>query len=439
MTCSNPRKLGLAESPAPAPPRNLVFRNARVVLPHTVTGRSTVAVANGRISRISTRDPGPDDAVTVDAKGLYLAPGLIDIHCHGDGENFIFGDTNLVARTLAARGTTGVLATLGATDMKAGRLHQQIDGLWNSRDELARRSILGVHLEGPYLNRNYIDVRRHHLVYPPNPSEYMLVLEQFAGVVRLWTCAPELEGTEAFVEEAAARGVLIAAGHTEAGADILQPLVPQGLRVATHWTNACGSPKTRFDGTREPGIDELAMLDEEIMAEVICDSGGCHVRPMMLKILYRIKGADGIILISDASYRRPGSLTPPDPDPDVDVNISALGALDGSRLSLLASARNFLSHVGCSLPEIFRMGSLNPARLFGWSRNLGSVEQGKLANLILVDDRLNLHGVWLNGEPVLDEDAPTSIPMRRRARGINAPPSTDSAARSPRRKRAPSS
>lgn len=375
-------------------PGSVLFRNVRVVLPHGISPECDVEVRDGRIAAIGTGASAHSGAEIVMGGGRYLAPGFIDIHCHGDGENSIFGLPEAVAERLVSRGTTGVLATLGYTDMEEGNLHGQVLSMWGARGPWAERAVLGVHLEGPYLNPRYGANQRLRKVRPPNPVEYRAVLDQCGAIVRFWTCAPEVEGVPAFAAEVAASGILLAAGHTEAGADAIEALVPSGLRVATHWTNATGAPRTRYGGTREPGIDELALASEDILAEVICDSGGRHVRPLMMRVLYRAKGPDGIILISDASHRRPGDKTPA----NADVNISVDGELAGSRLFMIDSARNFRRSVGCGLPEIFRMGSLNAARLFGWNRELGSVEPGKLANLVLVDDQLELHGTWVHGK-----------------------------------------
>ncbi|MGH7956422.1 MAG: hypothetical protein ACREH8_05365, partial [Opitutaceae bacterium] len=236
----------------------VVFRGVRVVLPDTVTKKCDLVVRQRRIECMVDEFPPASEAIVVDAHGLYAAPGLIDIHCHSDGRNSFFEEVEAVAGNLLHSGTTGVLATLAYCDMVPGKLREQVEAFWAARGVVARQTVLGVHLEGPYTNPNYGALVRAGQVHPPDPSEYEPVLERCSEIVRLWTIAPELPGIAAFARAASAHKVLLAAGHTEAVFDQLLPLLPLGLRVATHWSNATGTPPPRFAGTRNAGIDEFA-------------------------------------------------------------------------------------------------------------------------------------------------------------------------------------
>lgn len=377
-----------------------IFTNARVVLPDRITPPSVLVIEDGRIASISENPPVGVKANIIDAKMNYLMPGFIDIHCHGDGANDFFRDVNVVAKSHLKKGTTGVLATLGYNDMQPGNLDGQVEKLWEARDEFARQTVLGVHLEGPYVNSKYGALVRPGSLNLPVPTEYQAVLNRCSEVVRLWTLAPELRGSEEFINSVAAKGIIMAAGHTEVDAELLGRLVPKGLRVATHWSNATGVPPPRFRGTRSAGIDEFALMTNAMTAEVICDAAGYHVPPVMLNLLYRVKGADRIIIISDAYWSVDDKNSGRE---DCDVIITADGDLCGSKLCMAQSARNFMKFTGCSFPELSRMTALNPARLFGWSDDLGSLEAGKIANLVMTDDAMNVHGVWLAGSQVVRE------------------------------------
>jgi N-acetylglucosamine-6-phosphate deacetylase len=381
-----------SESDADEP---LVLTNVNIVLPDRIIRDGFLEIKGEHLGRIG-EGSGPAAPRIIDGKGLFAAPGFIDIHCHGDGVVLFFPDSSIAVASLLKSGTTGVLATLGYDVMQSGSLHRQITDFWAARDETAAQVVLGIHLEGPYTNPKYGAMLQSADIRLPDPAEYGPILEQSSDVVRYWTLAPEMEGALPFAEAASARGVILAAGHTEASAVQLDALMKHGLRVATHWTNASGEPPPRsgFAGIREPGIDEFALVDDRMFAEVICDSEGYHVHPLMLQLLYKVKGADGIILITDAWRQCAG-----EPDrPEADVRFSPTGELCGSRLTMAAAARNFRKQTQCDLVSVFRMGSLNPARLFGWDGEMGSLEEGKVANVLLIDDKLNVHRVWLRGQ-----------------------------------------
>lgn len=384
-------------SPTPKGHGSVVFKGVRVIMPHFITAECDLVVRNGRIALLTEEALVEPGTPVVDARGKYAAPGLIDIHCHSDGQHSFFVEGDRVAENLLRAGTTGVLATLAYCDMEPGKIHRQLEDYWTARGAVARQIVLGVHLEGPYTNPKYGALVREGQVHPPDPAEYGPILKHCSDYVKLWTIAPELPGIAALVRATAPHGIILGAGHSEATVDQLQPLLPYGLRVATHWSNATGIAPHRFRGTRNPGIDEYTLIEDTMSAEVICDAVGYHVGKPMLQLLYRAKGPDGIILISDAYWSEEGN---PSTRADLDVHFTPDGKLNGSKLTMIAAARNFRKHIGCGLPELFRMGSLNPARLFGWAGEMGSVEPGKIANILLLDEALNLHGVWLAGRKV---------------------------------------
>jgi len=374
-----------------------VFRRVRVVSPRAVMPSCDVVVQNGRIAHICDTVIPSGCATVIDGQDRLLAPGFIDIHCHSDGRHSFFSEGDAAADTLLRAGTTGVLATLAYCDMNPGRIHEQLESYWITRGVTARKVVLGVHLEGPYTNPKYGALVRAGQVHAPDMAEYKPILEQCSNYLKLWTIAPELPGIPEFARAASAHGIILAAGHCEASIEQLRTLLPFGLRVATHWSNATGTLPPRYAGTRSPGIDEFALIEDTMMAEVICDAGGLHVDKAMLQLLYRAKGPDGIILISDAYWSEEKDAPSSE---DCDVHFTRDGMLNGSNLTMLAAARNMRKHVACDLSELFRMGALNPAKLFGWNDTVGSIEPGKVANLLMVDDELNLHGVWLAGKQI---------------------------------------
>lgn len=380
----------------------LTIRGARAVLPDTMLENATIFVEDGVIREIVTdgAKSGRQGGTVFDAGGRTVGPGFFDPHCHGDGTTRFFDDPNTVVKNLLRHGTTSVLATIGYPDMVRDGIGRQLDEFKAALQPQAKTVVAGVHLEGPYVNRKYGAQTSRGIIKLFDPVEYRELIKQHGDLIKWWTCAPELAGAAEFMTAATARGHIIAAGHTEATAEQIQAAIGQGLKVITHWTNATGNPKAAaYRGTRFPGIDEASLVFDELTAEIVPDEGGRHVHPLMAKLLYKTKGANRIMVITDAGYGRPDD--PTDPAlAKLDVSIDAAGDLAGSRLNMAGAARNFRAFTGCTLPELFRMTSLNTARLLGLDGQVGSIERGKQANLIVLDDGFHVTHTFLQGHEV---------------------------------------
>lgn len=373
--------------------------HARAVLCDCVLDDATITIERGIISdvRSGPAAPGPGSRRVFDAAGRIVGPGFVDPHCHGDGETFLFADPNTAVRTLLCHGTTGVVATLGYPDMVHDGIAGQLRQFRAALDATAREVVAGVHLEGPYTNRKYGARTSRGMIKNPDPTEYVSLLREFPALIRWWTCAPELPGAEDFVAAASAAGVVVAAGHTEANVAQMAAAIRCGLKVVTHWTNATGNVQAAaFAGTRFPGIDEYALVRDELAAEIIPDRRGRHVHPVMAQLLLRAKGPDRVLVITDAGYRKAGDQD----ETGSDVSIDREGNLAGSRLAMNFAARNFMEATGCSLPEIFRIASRNAARLLGIENSVGSIAAGKVANLVALNPDWSVAETFLRGEPV---------------------------------------
>ncbi len=380
----------------------MIIYNCRVVLPDAVWEQAVIRIAQGKIvsvDEMSAVTEVPKGEASVDAGGLLVGPGFIDTHCHGDGTTRFHDAPNEVAMNLLRGGVTTVLATLGYPDMDT-ELKKQVERFEAELSDSSRNVVGGIHLEGPYVNPKYGAQTSKGMIKNPDEAEYAGLLESFSGRIKWWTCAPELPGAEAFITAAAQHGVKVGAGHTEATPEQLESAIKAGLKIIIHWSNATGNPRAGgYAGTRTPGIDEAALIHDEVTTEIIPDEKGLHVNPVMAKLLYKAKGPDRIVIITDAGYSRPDDPVDP-PGPRLDVSIDSDGNLAGSRLTMAGAARNFKRFTGCSWPELFRMGSLNAARLLGMGDEVGSLEAGRRANLILFDEQLDVKKVFLDGVEV---------------------------------------
>lgn len=380
----------------------MILYNGRAVLPDGVLENACITVHEGRIVAITQISSGgqlPQGGDLIDVGGLFVGPGFVDVHCHGDGRTRFFDDPEFVAANLACGGVTTVLATLGYSDIQPD-LSKQIERFMDSLGPVGRRIVPGVHLEGPYVNPKYGAQTHRGIIKPPEASEYRALLAAFPGVIKWWTCAPELPGAIDFIKAASAAGVCVGAGHSEATPEQITAAIESGLSIIIHWSNATGNPRAAtYAGTRSPGIDEAALIHDELTAEIIPDEAGRHVHPVMARLLLKAKGPDGVIIITDAGYSRPDDPADP-PGPPLDVSIDGDGNLAGSRLTMSGAARNFRRFTDCSWPELFRMASLNAAQRLGIDLEIGSIAIGKRADLILFDDELCVTRTFLAGRDI---------------------------------------
>ncbi len=355
-------------------------------------------VSLGPVGRVAI----PAGTAVLDAGGLYTAPGLIDIHNHGGPDVLFHEDPQGCAAHFLCHGETTVLPTFYC-DLT---LEQMLSGsrvLRAASRTGAGRIIGGLYMEGPYMggfgsNQNAIlwggEIRR---------GEYAPLLDEVAGFARIWAVDPARPGIEGFLRDlkAADPDAVIAMGHSRAAAEQCRRLRRYGLRLQTHHGDS-GKAPGRAQGTVGAGCDEFTLYDPDVYAELICDENGIHVDPDMLRMVVRTKGIERIVLITDSmpdkghfrNNEAEGILFGPD------LNYDYEGHLAGSHLTLDNACRNLMAHTGCGLCQAVRMASLNPARLLGLDGELGSLEPGKRANLILIDDTVRISAVILAGETV---------------------------------------
>lgn len=326
----------------------------------------------------------------VDGHGATLAPGFVDVHVHGGvGADVMDADPEglrRLARFHAAHGTTALVATTWAAseDAVAAAL-SAVASVAGPVDGGA--TILGAHLEGPWINARRAGAQDRGHIRRPDLAEACRHLD--TGVVGLVTLAPELAGSAEVVAECRRRGVTVAAGHTEATFEEMRAAVAAGVRHVTHTFNAMAA-----FGHREPGTVGAALSFPELGCELIAD--GVHVHPAAMALLGRVKGPEGVILVSDAT-RATGL-----PEGDVDLGPGATagqrrvghhgggavrlpdGTLAGSVLTLDAAVANFAAATGWGWEDLWRVSSANAAAAVG-ATGKGRLAPGYDADLVLVD------------------------------------------------------
>jgi N-acetylglucosamine-6-phosphate deacetylase len=369
-----------------------LIKNARVVTPTGIIDNGRILIRNGVIEEVGdeTKVRQPQECEVIDASGLYAGPGFVDIHCHNGAGHIGYKEPTAMAGYHLKHGTTSLLCTI----YRSVGFEGTIEGIKAVKEEcLAKNSgnLVGVHLEGPYLNPRFGAISVPYK--EPEPAEYNSYIETADGLLKQWTFSPELNGLDGFVEAAGRAGISLAIGHSAAGQEHIDRYIGKGVKIVTHLMDATGYSleQTRYLGTREPSFDECAMI-HDLYTEVIPDYGGIHVRPVMLKLILKTMGVDRVVIVTDCydEEEKPSS------ERDDDVNLKD-GILCGSKLTMDLACYNMKLHTGCSISDIFKMGAKNPAEAIGINDSVGTIESGKKANIVLVDEEFKVYKVFLEG------------------------------------------
>lgn len=377
----------------------IAIKNAKVVLEYGILFDGVLLVDDGRIVAVgkSSDIQIPAQAQCVDACGAYVGPGFVDIHVHGGNGHFFYSEPEEASRHFLSHGETTVLATL-YYDLSR---EEFLDSIRRVKEAMvngdASKAIGGFYMEGPYMNPKYgASPEKNKWRGPILAEDYQQILDEAGELAKVWAVAPERKGIEPFVRDAkkANPNAVISVGHSEATPAQVYKLRKYGLRLQTHCMDATGRVEA-MTGTRSCGPDEACMADRDMYAEIICDSCGIHVHPDMLRMIQENKGIDRMILISDSfvSYGE----SPEHLRHIEDLVFDANSLLSGSKLTLDIACRNVMMHTSCGICQAFLMASRNPARVIGMDHEIGTIEVGKKANLVFVDDMFHVQKVMLEG------------------------------------------
>ncbi|MBQ2865176.1 MAG: amidohydrolase family protein [Clostridia bacterium] len=377
-----------------------VIKNATLVMRDHLIPDGVLIIDNGIIADFGEErcTSVPEGCEVIDAGGLFVGPGLVDIHNHAGGGHWFYDEPIAAARFNLEHGTTTILPTL-YFNMNQSQLIEQMDTVRAAMRTPEGKNMAGFYMEAPYMNPKF-GADRENNPWKGNidPRDYMPLIEKAGTDVRVWVLAPERENIEQFVLDAkkANPNVRFAVGHSEASPEQIERLMPYGLCIGTHHTNATGDlPK--YPECRGVCVDETVNYNRDIYAELICDSRGIHVAPYMLRLIRRIKGEDRLILISDSCvFDGP---VPEGYDGVTDINFDYAGEIAGSKLTLEVACRNMMKHTGASVVDVFRYASFNPSRAVGLL-DRGEIRCGARADLVICDHNMNIKSVILEGETV---------------------------------------
>ncbi|HNQ34522.1 MAG TPA: amidohydrolase family protein [bacterium] len=369
----------------------LSIRNGRCLLADGRLAATDLRLSGGRIAEIGS---GLKSGRELDAAGGLLLPGLVDLHTHG--LEFALAETaglDEYARLEAARGVTAfcptffnapenLLETLRRHCRETGRLQ-------------AVPQAVGFRLESPYLTRT--GGGRSDDLVPITTGLTDALLEAGGGLIKVWDIAPELEGAVELIGRLSSRGIVCSLGHTNAGLETAAAAVEAGARLVTHLFNVMPPPDPAEPGLTPVGLADYFLVEPRLWAEIIPD--GTHVAPILVREALRCKGPDRLIFITDSNCGAglaPGDYLFPNRWGRVRIGGSEAGVrlidrdlvLAGSALTALDAFRAAVNRFGQDLAAASRLCSTNPARLLGL--NKGEIAPGRDADLVILDDRLDL-------------------------------------------------
>ncbi len=390
----------------------LQFLNANVITPYQIK-KANVLIANEKI--ISINNKVIKDIKKINAANCYLAPGFIDIHVHGGGgADLMDGDINSIlkiAETHAKYGTTAFYpTTLTAID-------EELDVIFNSFNDAKKKNkngatIMGIHLEGPYLSSKQKGAQDERYLKNPDKSHYEKIINSTDNIARI-TAAPELPGALELGNFLSKNGIIASIGHTDAEYYHMVEALNSGYNLLTHFYSGMSNIK-RVNSSRVLGAVESGYLFDDFFVEIIAD--GFHLPAELLKLIYKIKGPDKIALVTDA-MRGAG----------MGDGKSILGSLKngieviieegiakmpnrqvfaGSVATMDRLVRNMVKLAEVPLREAVIMASTTPARIMGIEQEKGSIAPGKDADLVLLNSELEVLTTIIKGKLVFNKNNP---------------------------------
>ncbi|MFJ5213535.1 N-acetylglucosamine-6-phosphate deacetylase [Streptomyces sp. NPDC088354] len=373
-----------------------VLTGARVVLPDGV-------VDGGRIT-VEGRSIVPDDprrpAAARDLSGHWIVPGFVDIHVHGGGGASFSAD-----RAEDILTGVGTHRRHGTTTMVASTVTGELDDLARQAallSELVEQGDLaGIHFEGPFISPHRCGAHKPSLLRDPHPSDVRKLIDAARGTAKMVTLAPELPGGLDSVRLLAEHGVIAAVGHTDAAYEATLEAIEAGATVATHLFNAMPTLLHR-----QPGPVAALLEDERVTVELVND--GVHLHPAVLELAFRSAGAGRVAFITDAMDAAgfgDGRYLLGPMEVDVTDGVARLvegGSIAGSTLTLDTAFKRAVTVDGIPVTDAVRALSVNPARLLGVYDRVGSLEPGKDADLVVLNEAYDLVGVMRRGQWVVE-------------------------------------
>lgn len=379
------------------------FVNGRILTPKGWLDGGSIVTDGNRIRCVSNIDLHVVGAEIIDVNGGYIVPGGIDMHTHGGGgRDFIEGCEDAFREAVNAHlkhGTTSIYPTLSSSTIPT------IEAACNVCEKLMAEEnspVLGLHIEGSYINPKEAGAQNPVLIKAPVIYEYETLLSKYKCIKR-WDEAPELPGSVRFIKTCNMHGVLTALTCTRATYKDVVEAHKAGMTHAAHFYNAMPVVYKEHE-FKVPGTVESVYAMQDMTVEVIAD--GLHVPPVMLKVAHKIKGVERMALITDSlAYAASEGDVSAEPRVIMEDGVCKLAdrsALAGSIATMDTLIRTCIQKANIPMEDVFRMASETPAKIMGVFDRKGSIEEGKDADIIVFDRDLNLTYVMQMGNEVVN-------------------------------------
>jgi len=359
----------------------------------------------------------PESTKIIDVKGMYISPGFIDTHLHG-----AFGGSAMPCKENNLRKMAQGLVKCGVTSF----VPTTLSGPWNiivdsveciteaMKKDLKGSKILGIHLEGPYVNLEQKGALNPEGIYPPNPEQYIPLLDKYPEIIRM-TAAPEVPGSLELGQELKKRGVVAAIGHSNATYQQVVKAVENGYTHATHMFSSM-SGLHRVKAYRISGVIESTLLLDELTTELIAD--GHHLPPSLMKLVLHSKGMDKVCLVTDSMAAAglgpgkyelggleviveadiPEEFEIPTQERNYVAKLTDRSAFAGSVSTMERLVKNMVNFVDLSIREAVQMATYNAAKIQGLDNDLGVLAKNKKADITVFDDNIDVKMTIVDGE-----------------------------------------
>ncbi|MFH1459350.1 MAG: N-acetylglucosamine-6-phosphate deacetylase [Candidatus Omnitrophota bacterium] len=358
-------------------PEQILIFNARVLKENRIIKNAWVLINKNKIQAIGTGKKNITNAVKINAKNNFLAPGFIDLHIHGNIKK--------ISAQQAKSGTTGFL--LGLHTDKISSFKAKIKSA--QQKVLKGAECLGFHFEGPFINPDMAGAQPGKNILAPGKKNINEFLKNLPSGIKIISLACELKGAFNLIKKLKQNKIIAALGHTNASIEQAEKSVDLGINYAIHTFNRMSSVSSR-----NPGVVTQVLLDDRVYAEIIAD--GYHVHPALIRLLVKNKPRDKIVLITDSVNAMEGLNL----KKIKGVYCTQTHTIAGSNLTMLDAVKNMMQYTGISINDAVKMASFNPATVIGVNKKKGKIKNNFDADFVMFDDNFKCKMTMISGKIV---------------------------------------